>query len=186
MEFWTDPDEQKFILDWIEKNNPKSILEYGSGHSTTVLQNKAEHLTSVEHTAKWYNKIKSKLNDNVEYLFVPPDNMLWEDQFDGSGRKTPAGDDGDFMDFASYVTAPLLSLNKPFDLMYIDGRARVACASLAKALLRDSNSRVLIHDFGPEAYHPHLSHRTYYDVVMGWLEPVERVKQIGLFKVREQ
>ena len=97
--FWTDSAEQEFLMSHLTPNT--SMLEYGSGHSTLILQDTVKHLTSVEHHQGWYNQLKPQLKDNVEYLYVPPTNPIWEQQFNPNGTKNPAGDDGSFEDFAS-------------------------------------------------------------------------------------
>jgi len=184
--FWMDEAEQNFLLDYIENNNVKSMLEWGSGDSTLTLQNKVERLTSVEHHLGWYNKLKPQLNENVEYIYAPPNNPDWEKQYNETGQKNAAGDDGTFTDFATYVHAPLR--NAPlegYDLIFVDGRARAACAFASQFFIRDySNSRIFIHDFGPEARHPSLGHRTYYDIVLEWLELDKQVKTMACFKVK--
>lgn len=182
--FWTDPDEQAFLLGYIEENNCVNMLEWGSGHSTLILQDKVERLTSVEHHPDWYAILKSKIGKNVDYMYIPPNNPLWEQQFHPDGKKNPAGDDGSFEDFASYVLAPSRSMNASYDVVFIDGRARVACAWAAMHML-SPEGKIFIHDFGPEAPHPYLHHRTYYDVVSEWLEPVGRVKTMACFRIRK-
>jgi len=44
------------------------MLEYGSGHSTLFFQKKVKTLYSVESDLKWYQVIKEKIAENVQYF----------------------------------------------------------------------------------------------------------------------
>lgn len=52
------------LIDWIIKNKPKTIIEYGSGESTFIIKTLLEsldydyNLFSFENLEQWYNKIK--------------------------------------------------------------------------------------------------------------------------------
>ena len=185
-EFWTDPSEQEFLMSYV--NSETDLLEYGSGSSTLVLQDKVKKLVSVEHHEGWYNELKPKLNANVLYIYAPPDNSDWENQYsivnNDSIRKNTAGDDGTFEDFNTYVMSP--NGWGKFDIVFVDGRARAACAWFATSLLKDENSRIFIHDFGPETKHPHLPYRTYYDIVNNFLEEEDHVKTMYCFKAKNE
>lgn len=45
----------------------KTIFEYGSGNSTLFWARRCKTVVSVEDSRSWYDKIKGKLPDNVEY-----------------------------------------------------------------------------------------------------------------------
>jgi hypothetical protein len=181
-EFWMDKEEQEFLMSFVTPET--ELLEYGSGSSTVVLQDKVKRMVSVEHHLDWFDKMSPQLKDNVTYLFQPPDNPQWENQYslvsEDSVRKNTAGDDGTFEDFNSYVMSP--RNHGKFDVVFVDGRARVACAWMATFLLKDENSRIFIHDFGPLTKHPHLPYRTYYDIAKNFLEEVDHVKTMYCFK----
>ena len=163
-----------------------NVLEYGSGASTIEIAKRCRRLTSVEHDLNWYNNIKQKLDGSVEYIFAAPNNINWEKQYNSSGLKNAAGDDGTFEDFIDYVLSPLKSKHKPFDLVIVDGRARVSCAFVATLVLNQANpdARILIHDFGPSTPHPFLSYRTYYDIVLTFLTVDKFVDKLYSFKVK--
>ena len=185
-EFWTDPAEQTFLMDRIKSHH--SMLEYGSGSSTLILQNKVKHLVSIEHHEDWYNKLKPQLNKNVKYIYTPPNNLDWEAQFEQAAtnqfRKNSKGDDGSFEDFADYILAPLRGKHGPFDIIFIDGRARACCAFASIFMLKPSG-RIFIHDFGPEYKHPFLEYRTYYDLVFNFLKEVGHEKTMYCFKIQK-
>lgn len=179
--FWTDPKEQEFLLNYLDPNY--DMLEYGSGKSTIILQDKVRMLVSVEHHKGWYNVIKSQLSKpSVIYICAESNNFYWEDQFDKSGNKNVAGDDGTFEDFMTYVLSPIKY--GPYDIVFIDGRARVSCAAFAALKMLKPEGRIFIHDFGQEAKHPTLGYRTYYDQVLQFLEIEDHVGTMYRFKVK--
>ena len=194
--FWMRKKEKKFFLSHIEESH--RVLEWGSGKSTLYLQDKVKKLISIEHDPKWYDELKDKLKESVEYILATPNIPEWENQFSIVGEdehgntqidKNIKSDDGSFEDFCNYVAAPLLAQrmgaisDEKFDIIFIDGRARVACAFMSMFLLKPEG-KIFIHDFGPEVNHPTLPYRVYYDLVNNFLEPVDNVKSMYMFKVR--
>jgi len=186
-EFWMDKEEQKFLLSYIKPTH--KMLEWGSGNSTVYLQDKVNFLVSVEHHEGWWSEIAEKItNENVHYMLCPPDNPNWEKQYtriDGTTLQiNEKGDDGGFEDFTKYVTAPIAhAAEKKFDIIFIDGRARVACAFASLFYLK-KRGKIFIHDFGEEATHPELPYRTYYDSVLNFLDVVDHKKTMYCFKIK--
>lgn len=178
--FWTSLEEQRFLTDCLGKEH--TMLEYGSGSSTIEIQDHVKHLVSVEHSRGWYNQVKTKLKDNVTYLLVEPNNINWEMQYDSFGIKNSAGDDGTFEDFSDYILSPMKYA--PYDIVFIDGRARVACSAIAALNMLKPDGKIFIHDFGPKCSHPTLGYRKYYDIVLNWLEVVDSVGTMYQFKVK--
>lgn len=177
MKVYTSDKEKEFLLTHVNKNI--DMLEYGSGGSTVFLQDKVKSITSIEHDSSWFNETKKHLSDNVSYYLLAPDNLNWEQQYDNHNRKNSKGDDGSFEDFAQYVTFPV-SLKKKFDLIFVDGRARLSCAFVARSLLKDGG-KLLIHDFGADTSHPYLPYRTYYDNVYLWYNYDSHVETMYCF-----
>jgi len=94
----------------------KIIFEYGSGNSTCFWAGCCKKLISVEDKREWYNKIKGKVPDNVEY------HLLEQSQ------------------------AYIMSINKcpnEFDVIIIDGGHRYECAVEALGKLRDDGFIIL-------------------------------------------
>ena len=82
----------------------------------------------------------SKKIPNVVYHSVP---VEWD-------PLVPA--DGDYEEFKDYVEYPK-SLNRQFDVVWVDGRARVACAfSVIRNNLLKPNGVVIIHDWERKHY----------------------------------
>ena len=50
-------------------NKTDTVLEYGSGGSTTHFSKYVKHYYSIEHNKEWYEKVKNESNDisNLSY-----------------------------------------------------------------------------------------------------------------------
>lgn len=111
---------------------PKArVFEYGSGASTIWAALRAEHVTSVEHDESWHPIISNRLRefDNVDLRLMPPDDTFHAD----FGSQKPGNAS---RSFKAYVSA-IEDSDTPFDLIIIDGRARVACLKHALGKLAD-------------------------------------------------
>lgn len=162
--------EQAFFLKHLKPD--MNVLEYGSGLSTLAIGALVNKLVSVENNEEWFNKVHPTVKHNTTLLFAP-----------ANREPSPAYDDGTYEDFKSYVEAPLLYLDKvpkPFDVIFIDGRARVACASVC-AQLGHKDTLVFIHDFN----HPEEKwRRPEYFEAEKYLERIEGVFTMWKFKIK--
>ena len=145
---FTTKQEESFFLNYIKKEH--LVLEYGSGDSTQQIANRCKHLISLEHQKHWYNQIISTLPSNVELSLIEPDMSYIE-----------GGDDGTFEEFKTYVQFPLQM--GPFDIILIDGRARVACASVAH-YMATPDTLIFIHDFDRPEYQEALKYLKLIDI----------------------
>ena len=89
-------------------NSGLSVFEFGAGFSTLYFSNRVKTVESVEHDAKWYEKLSADVPSNVKLKFA--------DQLD------------------AYVN----SIEGRFDLIMIDGAWRNQCAGKAVKHLTDS------------------------------------------------
>ncbi len=107
------------------------VLEYGAGASTYCLAERVRRVTCVEYSANWAEKL-TPLPPNVELLYVPP---TWPGPALGPAEP---GQYAAHVDAAEAVTP---------DLVIVDGRARVECATkwAGRAL-------TLLHDAERERY----------------------------------
>ena len=135
------------------------VLEYGAGGSTKLIASKCKSITSIEHQPSWYEAVLETLPENASLLLRVPDLPYKEGKEDGS-----------YEQFKSYIEAPLGST---FDIVIIDGRARVACASICHFLCK-SDGLVFIHDF----------ERTEYQAALEYLDLISRVGKMALLKVK--
>lgn len=110
---------------WIAaRNGQVRALEYGAGASTIWLARRCAHVTSVEHDEGFHALIRPQLqHDNVVLKLLKPAPSA------GSCR-APSGRRGyEDLDFSEYVAA--VDTDR-FDLIIIDGRARVSCLERAR------------------------------------------------------
>lgn len=119
---------------WIEKTQPKRVLEWGPGHSTKILVEAGiPEIHSVEHDESWLVKAKEQNPNGVQFHLLSV-----------SARNS---------NYAAIVE----ELGGTFDLVFVDGRRRVECALFA--LMRLSlGGVVLVHDWCRKHYQSPLCH----------------------------
>jgi hypothetical protein len=102
------------------------VFEFGSGASTLWLARRADHVYSVEHDLEFAEVVAGLEPSirNVTFITAPPvmDNTS---EMIRSGRKGFEG-----LDFTDYVKS-IEAIGGTFDLIVIDGRARIACLERA-------------------------------------------------------
>jgi Methyltransferase domain len=133
---------------WLSvRAKPVRIFEYGSGASTVWLARRADEVHTVEHHAEFAAQFKPMLDeyDNIEFSLVEP--------ITSSNPIAPSEKEGyDGVDFSAYVWR-IDHVGGLFDLIVIDGRARVACLAAALPHLKadglivfDNTNRVRYRD----------------------------------------
>jgi predicted O-methyltransferase YrrM len=135
--------ERCIIEELLQNLRPARCLEWGSGYSTLyfsrLLPEGATWL-AIEHEKEWADKVSGMDHGpNVKVVHVAPNNTPWTD---GHG-------DGSAADLRDYIDYPAGSGH--FDLILVDGRARVACLEKAAGLVTPSGV-VLLHDANREYY----------------------------------
>ena len=104
------------------------VFEFGSGASTVWLGRRSTEVHSVEHDHSFADimrrvLVQADVMDSVNLIEVRPTTSA-----DPQVRSGRAGEDE--LDFAGYVDA-LAQVGGEFDVICVDGRARVACALAA-------------------------------------------------------
>ena len=159
--------EEKYFKEHLNKTH--KVLEWGSGLSTPEISTQVDFLVSIEHNTEWYEKIKSLLSGgnitNCKYLLRPPNPEGIGEIGDGENL---------YVNFKNYVDSPIDE--GPFDIILIDGRARVSCASKCH-LLGHKDTIVFIHDFT-------LTDRSYYMKSLEYLEHIETTMTMAKFKIK--
>lgn len=153
--FFNTRSEELFLFNLLNPN--MEVLEWGSGSSTHAIAKRVRHINSIEHDSKWYNKIADNLfnNANIHYR--------------SRNQTEVSGHDGTEEDYYDYVHAPETILyDKKVDLIFIDGRARVACAKVAINFLAIGGSIVMHDIFNPD----HKCDRQEYWEVLQFLHPI--------------
>ena len=160
---FTENNESDFFLSHIKKTD--RVLEYGSGQSTKEIANICHTVVSVEHQKNWYEKVKDEITENVILLLREP-NL---DYIEGTYNC------GTYEEFKDYINSP--SEYGDFDIILIDGRARVECAKMCKNFCKE-NTLIFIHDFTSRMENHN------YKEVFNYLELIESVGDMSKFKLK--
>jgi len=151
-------------------------LEFGMGGSTIrAIRKSNAKIYSVESSPDWVNYLQTytviRKVENKRLFLFPVD----------IGPITGCGypeSDNDKEALTSYSSQIFESIDpKAIDLVLIDGRFRVACTLKVISECRNNkNLNILIHDFWD---------RKPYHVVLKYLDTVEKVETMGLFRIKE-
>lgn len=126
-------DERKFLFSHLTKDS--RVLEYGSGESSVEIAGVVKELITVEHMPNWSTYLDDKGLENATLLYIPKN--------DGEYENLVKPEYGSYEEWSDYIEAPLEYA--PFDVIFIDGSARSACASICKEL-GHKDTVVFIHD----------------------------------------
>jgi hypothetical protein len=162
---WMTENEQNFLRKNL--NSTQRVLEWGCGASTIDISNIVNEVHSIEHNEDWYNKIKQELlnNTNVFLYLCQPDEKYVE-----------GGHCGTYEQFKTYITKPI-KLGK-FNLIFIDGRARIECAKICKDISHE-DTLIFIHDYKGRY------HSENYKEVENYLTFISEVENLDLFKIKK-
>ncbi|OGZ82916.1 MAG: hypothetical protein A2416_02885 [Candidatus Staskawiczbacteria bacterium RIFOXYC1_FULL_37_52] len=149
-------EESDFLKSYLNKNSV--ALEWGSGWSTVEFAKYAKEYHSIEHDFCWYRRVKNKIGKNTRIYYAPPDteDLKW---FPPEKR----GDNASFRNYIKFAGV-LGSLGKRFDIVFIDGRARLECFLEALDYL-NSKAVVFIHDFQRPHYWDAIKHYRIVDII---------------------
>src|SRR6476469_696554 len=117
--WWSYPAMRR-VDEFLAERPGARIFEYGAGASTVWLAKRSAQIDSVEHDTSWAESVKKMLADtgNAKLHVVPP-TAATPDTTVRSGRVGHTD-----LDFANYVST-IDEVGGPFDLIVVDGRARV-------------------------------------------------------------
>lgn len=119
-------------VDRFLKDRPNArVFEYGSGASTVWLGKRAAEVITVEHDAGWSPVVAAQVASmpNVRLRLIPPDDP---GSFNAAyGSTKPGWRDKSFQTYVKAIDDEV----GQFDVIVIDGRARVACLDHAAARL---------------------------------------------------
>jgi predicted O-methyltransferase YrrM len=117
------------------------VFEYGSGASTVWLARRAHEVHTVEHDVDFSATVTDLTSEytNVTAYIVPPAKI--DDSRDSVIRSERRSNES--LDFTNYVKS-IHSVDGRFDLIVIDGRARVAC--LRESLPRLKDGGIVVFD----------------------------------------
>lgn len=129
--FFNCKDEEDLLFSYLKPN--MSVLEWGSGSSTIAIAKRVKEVVTIEHDKSYFRLLESQKLKNVRAFHI------------GCNSTEKQGHDGTLENYRDYINFPK-SLDKKFDLIFIDGRARVECAKIAVSLLNE-NGVIFIHDY---------------------------------------
>mmetsp|Transcript_19997 Transcript_19997/g.55562 ORF Transcript_19997/g.55562 Transcript_19997/m.55562 type:complete len:274 (+) Transcript_19997:169-990(+) len=132
------PREQALVMGSL--GSEKTMLEYGTGGSTKYYSRFVRQYYTIEHNQRFFEMMKPDLDalPNVVAHLEPVEK--------GYNGWTGGMNAGNYEQFHNYVHAIDKLGVKHFDVVLVDGRARVACAVNALKYLH-KDSVVLLHDF---------------------------------------
>ena len=140
---WMKPREIEVFQDLFQRFQPRRILEWGAGYGTLFFSRICppfEVWLSIEHHQPWFEKIGALNTDSrVEIVNVKPNDPILTDRFQ----------DGNYRNFKDYIEFPA-NLD-PFDLIIVDGRARMECLKRCRDFL-NGRGVVILHDANRRHY----------------------------------
>jgi len=125
-------------IDLVEKYlKPETImLEWGSGGSTLQFSKLVKRYFSIENNRKWFDKVRLDINKNTELFYAPE---ITKEEI----LHSTYGNYKYYVDKGGYIAK---DYNIKFDVVLIDGRARVDCAKHIIPHL-SADAIVFVHDF---------------------------------------
>lgn len=129
--FFNCKEEEDFLFSHLNKD--MEVLEWGSGSSTKAISKRVKDVVTIEHDRAYFKLIEAENLHNVKAYHVMPNSI------------EKRGNCGTLENYRDYINLPKVFKRK-FDLIFIDGRARVECAKVAVELLKP-NGVILIHDY---------------------------------------
>ena len=126
------------LIDYLKNyaaNNPDSkVFEYGSGSSTLFFEDNYKEVYSIEYDEDWYQTIKKDLKKTNLYLVKPEISKNPKYKSKKFGFRNL-----DFYKFVNFIK----TLETKFDIIFIDGRARLDCLKVAKDYLNPDGAIIL-------------------------------------------
>ncbi len=130
-------------------------FEWGSGKSTLYLADHIASLVAVEHNPEWYAKVRSQLaergKDNVDLHLITPLAETDSVDLEAWSGMSRLGHMPRKPHYYPYFNKIAEYPDASFDLLLVDGRARVAC--MATALSKVKPSAVVVLDNSERAHY---------------------------------
>ena len=153
-------------------NNHSDYLEFGAGGSTFLaLLNSNINITSIESDENWLNFLRSWA---VILKYEHLKRLVFKHVDIGKTGEWGYPVSEDKKEFYPNYSSKIFEEKKDFDLIFIDGRFRVACALTAILNCKNSTT-ILIHDYPiREEYH----------IVEKYLERIDTIDTLAIFKIK--
>lgn len=136
---WWTLDAVQLVERFLSARPKARVFEYGSGASTIWLSKRCGELHSVEHDSEWLEQVRRHASAiNNLSLHEAPAELI------SASATIPSEKLGwEGFDFSSYVNK-IAVIGGKFDLIVIDGRARIDC--LKKAVIHLAEDGVILFD----------------------------------------
>ena len=155
-----------------ELKKSKNYLEFGSGGSTilAVTEGLCENIVSVESDYNWIEELKTSntINSaqNLTFEYVDVGNVgSWGTPIEADKKEL----------FPNYSSKVFKDFPYDYDLVFIDGRFRVAC-TLQTILNCSKEVTIIIHDY---------NNRPQYHCVLNFLDIIYTIDTIAVFKIKK-
>lgn len=168
--------EKQFFINIIKNKKIKNYLEFGSGGSTFLaLINSNANVYSVESDLNWisylecWNIIKqNKHRLHFKHIFIG-ETGEWGIPIEVENNKKL------FPSYSKIIFEKLSDID--FDLVFIDGRFRIACAlQTALKCLIGNSMQILIHDFND---------RPHYHVILNFFNIIDTADNMVLLELKD-
>ena len=141
MKPWLAENDARMFYKYLNKANV--YFEYGSGGSTyqAAIRDNIRKIYSVESDKQWQNKLKRELKKDVAYIFNEMDTQpnTW-------GHPGKNATDIQKISYSNHMKDLTKSEREEIDLVFIDGRFRVACCLKCFDII-NSNCLIAFDDF---------------------------------------
>jgi protein O-GlcNAc transferase len=154
--------DKNLFYEYLDKSSV--YFEYGSGGSTyqSSIRKNIVKIYSVESDMEWQNKLKKNMNDgNITYFFNEMDT-----QPNSWGHPGKNATNEQKIKYSSYMTNLNKDEQERIDMVFIDGRFRVACCLKCYDIISD-NCVIAFDDF---------LNRPEYHVVLEYFEIIQKTK----------
>lgn len=135
------------------QNRQAVIFEYGSGASTIWLAKRAQTVISIEHDAEWFEKLQAYKQEYAHIMLLHEPPILKQNTTNSLYTSAKAPN----LDFTRYASS-IDDFSRLFDVIIIDGRARVACLQHALAKCHP-NGFIVFDNSNRERYQQALKQR---------------------------
>ena len=133
---WVGFEARNWLKEYLKKD--MVVFEYGSGGSTVFISKRVSKLKSIEHNRNWYREVSKVLSNqrisNCDYVLIQPEKnpaKIITQKFEETGFSKNKE-----LNFEKYVKSIENHPDASFDLVFIDGEARVSCISNAIKKIR--------------------------------------------------
>lgn len=162
MEPYLSKNDKEMFYSYLKKTNV--YFEYGSGGSTyqASLINNIKKIYSVESDIQWQNKLKQIVtNSKIHYIFNEMDT-----QPNNWGRPGKNATDTQKKNYSSHIRKLSKEERDAIDLVFIDGRFRVACCLKCYDIIKE-DCLIAFDDF---------LNRKQYHIVLEYFDIIEHTK----------